>query len=73
MNFTTYVDTACYTAEAATAADAPAHFNVAGDTLDFHGLGRAYAAGSGRSLGVDCSGLRAQRAAVSEGSRQPNP
>lgn len=56
MNFTTIADTALFAAEAATASDAPSRFNVAGDTLDFHGLLRAYRAGAGRDLAVDRRG-----------------
>ncbi len=57
MDFTTYADTALYTAEAATQDEAPpAEFNIAGDTLDFNGLVRAYAAGSGKALTVERRG-----------------
>lgn len=53
MDFTTYADTARYVAEAATMRDTPpSRFCVAGDTLDFHGLVRAYEAATGRALTV---------------------
>jgi nucleoside-diphosphate-sugar epimerase len=53
MDFTTYEDTARFTAEAATdPGPVPAEFNVAGDTLDFHELVRAYEEASGKLLTV---------------------
>lgn len=53
MDFTTYADTARYTAEAATMEETPPReFNVAGETLDFAGLLRAYTEGSGKTLTV---------------------
>jgi hypothetical protein len=60
MDFTTHADTARYTAEAATTPETPpARFNVAGETLDFAGLLRAYAEGSGKTLTVDHRGTLA--------------
>lgn len=53
MDFTTYRDTAGYTAAvAADPADAPRRFQVAGDVLNFHGLVAAYREASGRALKV---------------------
>lgn len=53
MEFTTYADTAAYTAEAAMA-DGPLsrEFNVAGDSLTFHELVDETAAGLGRPITV---------------------
>jgi hypothetical protein len=73
MDFTTYADTARYTAEAATAGDVPAIFNVAGDTLDFHGLLRAFAAGSGRALEVERRGSLADLDREIEDRRHAHP
>lgn len=57
MDFTTYEDTARYTAEAALDREPlPRHFNVAGDVLDFAGLVAAYERGSGRTLEVERMG-----------------
>jgi nucleoside-diphosphate-sugar epimerase len=51
MDFTTYADTARYTAEAAVDPEPlPSRFNVAGERLDFHQLVRAYQEASGRTL-----------------------
>lgn len=51
MDFTTYEDTARFTAEAATDRGLlPAQFNVAGDTLDFHELVQAYKEASRKPL-----------------------
>lgn len=53
MQFTTYADTAAYTAQAALAEEPlPGHFFVAGETLDFHGLVAATEAGLGRPIVV---------------------
>ena len=53
MDFTTYEDTARYTASMATdPVAAPREFNVAGDVLDFHQLVRAYEDASGKTLTV---------------------
>ncbi|NTZ63471.1 NmrA family NAD(P)-binding protein [Agrobacterium tumefaciens] len=53
MDFTTFADTARFTAEAATDPNpVPAIFNVAGDSLNFHDLVKAYEEGSGKSLTV---------------------
>lgn len=74
MDFTTYADTARYTAEAATIDDTlPSRFNVAGDTLDFHGLVRAYAAGSGRALAVVRRGSLADLDAEIDRLRREQP
>lgn len=54
MDWTTYADTARYTA--AVAVDkrpVPRIFSVAGDVLDFHGIVRAYESASGRKLRVE--------------------
>jgi nucleoside-diphosphate-sugar epimerase len=53
MDFTTYEDTARFTAEAAVDPEPlPSEFNVAGETLDFHELVRAYEDASGKKLTV---------------------
>lgn len=53
MEFTTYADTAAYTAAAALdPRPVPRELAVAGDVLDFHGLVAAYEAGTGRTLTV---------------------
>lgn len=53
MPFTTYADTAAYTAEVALSEEPlPERFYVAGETLDFHGLVAATAAGLGRPVAV---------------------
>jgi nucleoside-diphosphate-sugar epimerase len=53
MDFTTYEDTARFTAEAATDPNPlPREFNVAGDTLNFHQLIKAYEGASGDALAV---------------------
>ena len=50
MDWTTYADTARYTAEVAVdERPVPRVFSVAGDVLDFEGLVRAYESGWGRS------------------------
>jgi hypothetical protein len=69
MDFTTYRDTAAYTAAAATDSRAlPARFQVAGESATFHQLVSEYEAGSGRSVEVvrmgsldDMSALIAKR------------
>ncbi len=54
MDWTTYADTARYTAEVAVdERPVPRKFSVAGDVLDFEGLVRAYESGSGRKLRVE--------------------
>jgi nucleoside-diphosphate-sugar epimerase len=54
MDWTTYADTARYTAELA-ADERPVGrvFSVAGDVLDFEGIVRAYESGSGKKLRVE--------------------
>lgn len=54
MQFTTYADTARYTAEAAVDPEPlPRHFYVAGDTLNIHELVRTYEKTTGRKLAVE--------------------
>jgi NmrA-like family len=54
MDWTTYADTARYTAEVAVdERPVPRVFSVAGDVLDFQGLVRAYESGSGKKLNVE--------------------
>ncbi len=54
MDWTTYADTARYTAEVAVDdRPVPRTFSVAGDVLDFEGLVQAYESGSGKKLGVE--------------------
>ena len=53
MEFTTYADTAAYTAEAAMADDPlPSKFNVAGDSLTFYELVNETVAGLGRPITI---------------------
>jgi len=52
MDFTTYADTAAYTARAATEDDVPERFEVAGETLTFWELKREVEAGIGRPISV---------------------
>jgi nucleoside-diphosphate-sugar epimerase len=74
MDFTTYADTARWTAEAATTdAAPPSRYNVAGDTLDFHGLVAAYAEGSGRALRVVRRGTLADLDAEIDRRRREAP
>lgn len=57
MDFTTYEDTARYTAAAATDAQPlPNRFNVRGDSLTFHELVRTYQDTTGRKLAVEHRG-----------------
>jgi len=54
MDWTTYADTARYTAEVAIdQRPVPRIFSVAGDVLEFEGIVRAYESGSGKKLHVD--------------------
>jgi nucleoside-diphosphate-sugar epimerase len=54
MDFTTYADTARYTAEAAVDPEPlPSRFNVSGDTLNFHELVRACQEATGRTLKME--------------------
>jgi nucleoside-diphosphate-sugar epimerase len=54
MDWTTYADTARYTAEVAVdERPAPRIFSIAGDVLDFEGIVAAYESGSGRKLRVE--------------------
>jgi nucleoside-diphosphate-sugar epimerase len=73
MDFTTYADTARYAAAAATTAEVPTRFNVAGDTLDFDGLVSAYSEGSGHALTVERRGSLADLDALVEQRRRAEP
>lgn len=54
MDWTTYADTARYTAEvAADEQPVPSKFSIAGDVIDFHGIVRAYESGAGKKLRVE--------------------
>lgn len=54
IDFTTYADTAAYTAEAALdPAPLPTRFNVAAETLDTAGLARAVSEGAGRPFTIE--------------------
>jgi hypothetical protein len=54
MDWTTYADTARYTAEVAVdERPVPGVFSVAGEVLDFEGIVHAYESGSGRKLRVE--------------------
>ncbi|WP_319518298.1 NmrA family NAD(P)-binding protein [uncultured Martelella sp.] len=60
MDFTTYADTARFTVEVALDDEpVPAIFEVAGETLDFHGLLKTYEDASGKSLTVKQMGTLA--------------
>ncbi len=59
MDFTTFADTARYTAHLAIDdgdVPLPEHFAIAGDMLDFHGLVAAYEGASGKRLTVERRG-----------------
>jgi len=73
MDFTTYADTARYTAAAATAPDVPTRFNVAGDTLDFDGLVRSYTEGAGQPVTVERRGSLADLDALIEQRHRAEP
>ena len=73
MDFTTYADTARYTALAATRPDVPERFEVAGDTLDAWGLKAALEAETGRSLQVEEHGSLADLDAEIERRRRAAP
>jgi nucleoside-diphosphate-sugar epimerase len=73
MDFTTYADTARYVAAASTASEVPTRFNVAGDTLDFDGLVRAYTEGSGHVLAVERRGSLADLDTLVEQRRRAEP
>ncbi|MEZ4306436.1 MAG: NmrA family NAD(P)-binding protein [Polyangiaceae bacterium] len=54
IDFTTYQDTALYTAEAAVDPEPlPRKFNIAGETMDAHGLAKAVSEGVGREIKVE--------------------
>ncbi|MCW2307472.1 NmrA family NAD(P)-binding protein [Rhodobium gokarnense] len=74
MDFTTYADAARYTAEAAVDDEPlPPLFEVAGETVDFHGLVKAYEAGSGKSITVSNMGTLADLDAELERRRLAEP
>ncbi|MFB0614012.1 NmrA family NAD(P)-binding protein [Aurantiacibacter poecillastricola] len=74
MDFTTYADTALFTAEAAVdEATLPSVFEVAGETLDFHGLVKAYEEGSGISVKVERMGTLADLDEEIERRRHAEP
>ncbi|MBB4302579.1 nucleoside-diphosphate-sugar epimerase [Rhodobium orientis] len=74
MDFTTYADAARFTAEAAVDdAPLPGVLSVAGETLDFHGLVKAYEEGSGKSITVEKMGSLADLDAELERRRQAEP
>ncbi len=74
MQFTTYDDTARYVAAAVTAAEPlPRRLNLAGDSLDFHGLLRAYHQGSGRTLTVRRHGSLTDLEAAVTAAQQRSP
>lgn len=74
MNFTTFKDTALYTAEVAIDMEAlPQHFSIAGDILNFHELVNAYEEGSGRKLNIEQLGSMADLDARIDDSMQAEP
>ena len=74
MQFTTYDDTARYIAAAVTGADPlPTRLNLAGDSLDFHGLVEAYQQGSGRTLTVRRHGSLTDLDATITAAQQRSP
>jgi len=74
MDWTTYADTARYTAEVAVdERPVPRIFSVAGDVLDFDGLVRAYESGSGKKLRVERLGSLADLDARIDQLRKAEP
>jgi len=74
MDFTTFKDTALYTAEVAVDTKAiPEHFSVAGDTMDFNELVTANEEGSGKKLTVKQLGSLADLDAKIESTMQADP
>ncbi|MEW5423577.1 NmrA family NAD(P)-binding protein [Amorphus sp. 3PC139-8] len=74
MDFTTYADAARFTAEVAVdEASVPGVFEVAGESLDFHGLVKAYEDGSGKSVTVSRLGSLADLDDELERRRQAEP
>ncbi len=74
MDWTTYLDTARYTVEAAVdERPVPRIFSVAGDVLDFEGLVRAYESGSGKKLRVERLGSLEDLDARIEQLKQAGP
>ena len=74
MDFTTYADAARFTAEAAVdEASVPSIFEVAGDTLNFHGLVKAYEDASGQSVTISRMGTLADLNDEIQRRRQTEP
>jgi NmrA-like family len=74
MDWTTYADTARYTAEVAVdERPVPNAFKIAGDVLDFDGIVRAYEAGSGKKLRVERLGSMADLDARIDQLRKAEP
>lgn len=74
MDFTTYEDTARYTAEAAVDPEKlPSKLNVAGDSLTFHELVRAYEETSGKKITVQRQGSLDELAAETARRQRENP
>ncbi|WP_162619398.1 NmrA family NAD(P)-binding protein [Salinicola peritrichatus] len=74
MDFTTYADTARFTAEAAVDEEAlPSVLAFAGDTLDFHQLVKAYEGASGHSVTVSRMGTLADLDDEIQRRRQTEP
>ncbi|EQB11178.1 NmrA family NAD(P)-binding protein [Sphingobium lactosutens] len=74
MDFTTYEDTARFTAEVALdEGQVPSVFEAAGDTLTFHELVRAYEEASGKSISVVKKGSLADLDREIEQRRQAEP
>lgn len=74
MDFTTYQDTARFTAEAAVdEATMPEVFEIAGETMNFHDLVRAYETASGRALRIVTQGTLADLDDAIRDRRQAEP
>lgn len=74
MDWTTYADTARYTAKVAVDPQpVPRVFSVAGDVVDFHGLVRAYESASGKTLRVERLGSLADLDARIDALQRADP
>jgi len=74
MDWTTYADTARYTAEVAVdERPVPPVFSIAGDVIDFVGLVHAYELGSGKKLKVERRGSLADLDALIDQRKKAEP
>jgi len=73
MDWTTYADTARYTAEVVDDRSVPSKLCIAGDVLDFDGIVQAYEMGSGKKLRVERLGSLADLHAYRAGADVSDP